>query len=317
MEKYMKKSTYFILTLIALTVLFSSCTTVCPANMGQTVFYDEAPKSVVKKVSGYESVTILGYNSSLGLDTESMDSYLGGKKLNISETNDTLLSGALDSATITVDDGTIPFPVGNRINSYDKDLLAALEESSFTLVNKEALLSTEAYQKISEVNRDEKFKKAGLVSYDVADGYHATYTRNVDGSENIINNFKKSLLESGADFGVIVVERPYLRLHNNHGLVEEYMTKCTPYYTVATKKTFYLIKPSLGNQDFFKQTIIAESGNRHYVENAEENPFIRKSIYTPEMLVEDQKTWMSEMDDASTLANSEFVKWLSSLKNEG
>jgi len=43
---------------------------------------------------------------------------------------------------------------------------------------------------------------------------------------------------------------------------------------------------------------------------------LRKNIYTPEMLVEDQKTWMSEMDEASKTANSEFVKWLNSLKTE-
>ena len=311
----MKKKHYLVI-IAALTAIFSSCTTVCPANEGQSVFiYEEETKSVTKKVADYNSVVVLGYNSSHGLDTENLDEYMGSKKLTLAETNKALLSGEITADSISFDDGSIPFPVGNKINEYDRNLLEELQASRFSLIDKDSLLSTAAYQKVSEVNRDEKFIEAGMVPFAVAEDYHMTYDRSqFDGKETVVNNFKKSLEESGADFGIIVVEKPYVRVHNSHGLVEEYMTKCTPYYTVATRNSYYLIRPKTMNQTLFEQTIIAESDTRHYLENSEENPFTRKSIYTQEMIAEDQKNWLTDMDEASKKANHAFVEWLDSLK---
>ncbi|MBF9016372.1 MULTISPECIES: hypothetical protein [unclassified Oceanispirochaeta] len=310
----MKLRTYVLMLAALMAVGLSSCTTICPANEGQTVFFEEGPKSVTKKVADYNSVVVLGYNSTMGMETEDLDEYMGGSKLGLSDTNDFLLSN--DVKVEFAED--LPYPIGEKINGYESTLLSELENAKFTLIDKDTLLSTKAYQKVSKPIRDEEFAESGLASVNVAEGYNTTFRFPdlMNNTETVVNSFKASLEESGADFGVIVAERPYLRVHNNHGLVKEFMTKCTPYYTVATKNTYYLIQPKTMNQVLYAQTFVAESGNRHLLENAEENPLFRKGIYTQEMVEEDKTTWMEEVTAASTEAHKAFVKWLDSLKEE-
>ncbi|QEN08976.1 hypothetical protein EXM22_13590 [Oceanispirochaeta crateris] len=310
----MKFRVYSLFLATAIIFSLSSCATTCPANEGQNVFFDEAPRSVAKKVADYESVVVLGYNSTMGLETAKLDDYMGNSKLSFSDTNDFLVS---NDVKIDFNAEEIPFPIGDQINAQEKVLLDELQNTTFKIIDKKTLLSTDAYNKVSKPIRNEEHAESGLASINVADGYHTTFQFPgfMNDTESVVNMFKASLEESGADFGIIVAERPYIRVHNDHGLVEEYMTKCTPYYTVATRNTYYLIQPKTLNQVLHPQTFIAESGNRHLLEDPAENPLLRKGIYTPEMVEKDKETWMSEVADASALAHKSFVDWLNALNN--
>jgi len=308
----MKMRMYAVLLVVVLVTVLGSCATTCPANDGQTVFYDEAPRSVGKNVAEFDSVVVLGYNSTMSLETAALDSHMGNNKLGFSETNEFLTS---NDAKIDFSAEEHPFAVGDRINDQEAVLLSELQNANFTVVDKNTLLATDAYGKVSKPIRDPGHTESGLATINVADGYHTTYQfpSLTNDTESVVNMFKPSLEESGADFGIIVVERPYLRIHN-HGMVEEFLTKCTPYYTVSTRNTYYLIQPKTFNQVLHGQTFIVESENRHYLENAEENPFFRKGIYTHEMVEADKKTWMDEVAAASAAAHKAFIEWLNALK---
>ena len=263
----------------------------------------------------FETAVILGYNSTPGLETEQLDEKMGSVKLGMTDTDKALISGIGSGGLEVAKD--VPYPVGDRINTYDQSLLTKMEDAPFALITKEELLSAEAYQKVSEPVRDEMAIEKGLVAISVADGYHTTYEfpTLTNNREGVVNTFKKSLEESGADFGIIAVQKPFMRVHQE-SLIEQYMKKCTPYYTVANRIEYYLIRPKTLNQELFKKVIVAESDNRHFLKNPDENPFFRKNIYTPEMVAEDEKDWMSDLDVATEKAHTEFVNWLKSQKSE-
>ncbi len=256
------------------------------------------PPSVVNELQSAKTVAVLGYNTSKGLDDRLLDDFIR--------------SGIFDidlSVDMSLED-TIKFPVGSMVDAHDSEFIRELGNTRYTVIPKETVLSSPAYQAI-------KGDPAGtLANVNAATGYTLTYQfdnwmdqRSGSSSANrvpapgqLVNNFREVLEELGADLGIIVVEKPYVRTQHYALFPHQWIHKKEPYFAVATSTTYYLIRPATINQVLYSKHIIMDSDTQ----------YLRKG-YTQEMRSDDEVNFLDQYADASRKNRAAFIEWLNGI----
>lgn len=284
MYKHMTKALGVALALIAIT----SC-----ASLGGGSKEKPLPASIVKELKEAKTIAVLGYNSSKALDDRLVD---GAIKAPLMEIKLEIVDARGDK-----------FPIGNRINSYEQDFLAKIAKGPYKVIDKNKVFAAAEYKAIKgDVNSD-------LNNVNVAKGYTLTYkfdnwmdnaksssTSNlVPALGELVNVYKKTLEELGADLGIIVVEKPYIYVKNYALIPDQLFYKKQNYFTVASSTTYYIVKPSTFNQVLHARSFFTTSGTEYVLKG-----------YTKDQLKIDEPGFIEEYDMASKANHDNFVAWL-------
>lgn len=248
----------------------------------------EPTNRVTRSLQEAQTVAVLGYNTSRGLD-------------------DRLLNNAIDSSfglSISVEEKPgDKFPVGDRVNRYDETFRRLLrEEGPYELIAKDAVVSSSAYQEIVGDPSDEMLSNVNAAENYTLTYQFATFMDNQDDvpmSGELVNRYKATLEELGADLGIIVVEKPYVRVQNYALIPDELFNGKEDYFAVAGQTTFYIIRPAAGNQVIFAPTFLDQSDQRYMTDD-----------YTEAQRQEDQNSFLSQYDAVSASNQERFVRWL-------
>ncbi|HKL86066.1 MAG TPA: hypothetical protein VJ861_07015 [Treponemataceae bacterium] len=280
----MKKTIWQFLLFVGLVGALTSC-----ASMGTP---REVLASEFEELREAKTIAVLGYNTSKGLDDRLLDN--------------AIKSPLFELKLEIVDDRGVRFPVEGRVNTYDSNFLAAMKESAFTMVPKSAVLNSVAYKKIKGDPTSE------LSNVNVAKGYTVTYefdnwmdnsnasvANRVPAGGKLVDLYKKTLEELGADLGIIVVEKPYVYTKNYALIPDQLIHKKESFFAVAVVTNYYIVRPSTGNQVLWNKTIQTISDNQYPLKG-----------YTPDQRKEDEAFFLEQYDVISKQNNVQFIEWL-------
>jgi hypothetical protein len=280
------KHTVLVAGLVAAAVLaLGSCATT--DNVGTWV-PDPRP-AVVEELQEARTVVVLGYNSSIGLDDRTLD--------------DRFSSGGFGLSISVEEDVNDRHPVGDRINGYEAEFMELLTElGPYEVVDKETLFAADSYARLPEVHADDP-----LSNVLVADGYRLTYEFNnfMDGTDSIpnegevVNNYAAILEEVGADLGIIVVEKPWVRVRTFALIPDQLINKMESYFAVAGSTTYFIILPRDINKELYSPTFLDQSDTRYLLKG-----------YTAEQQEQDEVTFLDQYGAVSTSNHRRFVEWL-------
>lgn len=282
----MKKSIGKILLFSGIVIALTSC-----ASLGGGA-EKPLPASIVKELKEAKTVAVLGYNTSKGLDDRLLD--------------EAIKAPLFEIKLEIVDARGEKFPIGGRVNTYDANFLASMKEGPYKLISKSSVLNSTAYKKIKGDPTSE------LSNVNAAKGYTLTYqfdnwmdkasetrANKVPSGGQLVNAFKETLEELGADIGIIVVEKPYMYVQRYSLIPDQLFFKKQQYFTVASLTTYYIVKPSTFNQVLHQKTFRTFSDTQYILKG-----------YTPDQRKEDEVTFLEQYDTVSKKNHAEFFTWL-------
>ncbi len=257
-------------------------------NVGEWV--PEPRDPVVEELQEAETVVVLGYNSSYGLDDRLLD--------------DAVSSGGFGLSISVEEDVNDRHPIGDRINEYEANFMELLTElGPYEVVDKETLFASSEYQDLPEIQEEDL-----LSNVLVADGYRMTYefnnfmddTDSVPNEGRVMNNFAAIMEDVGADLGIIVVEKPWVRVRRFALIPDKLLNGMESYFAVAGSTTYFFIRPRNGNKELYSPTFLDQSETRYLLDD-----------YTTEQREEDEGDFLDQYDAVSASNHQRFVDWLS------
>ncbi len=287
-RKDMKRLIGFVL--LALIVLLGSCSSLRDGKEQRT------PKSVVSTLQSARRVAVLGYNTSHGLDDRLLDNAVSSPMFDI-------------KIDLSLDRGP-KFPVGDRVDAYDRDFLEMMKTGPFELVARADILSSPAYGSIKgDPDMD-------LNNVNAAEGYTLTYqfdnwmdksqsqsaANSVPERGQLVNSYKATLEALDADIGIIVVQKPWVRTHHYALIPDRLFKRKKNYFAVGTTAHYYLVVPQTMNQVLYQKTIYTESDVQYLLKG-----------YTQKQREIDEVQFLEQLDSVVEKSHTEFLGWINSV----
>lgn len=257
-----------------------------------------------KELATADTLAVLGFNTTLGINDYALDDFMDE-------------GFSLSNITVTVEiEDDQRFPINKaRVNAHEQQLLKALDGTNFSFVDKKKVINADAYKKFNKFyvvgstdkNISDKELREDAYAHSqevlVADGYNVTY----DDAEKKIYDMATApssavLEEVGAEYGLIIVEKPFVQTQNYSIIPEKLIYKKQPYSTMALRTYYYIVKKGMIGTSVVGYKIVYNDGKKN----------IRKT-YTTKERKEDAKNYLDDYDALSEKNNAEFVEWLNSI----
>lgn len=297
-----KKNVLFLSGLLGVLLLFASCQSMEPKEAWES---DDTSAKAGKVLAKADTLAVLGFNTALGVEDHALDDFMDE-------------DFSLSNVTLTVEfEGDQRFPIEKaQVNAHEQQLLSALAESNFSFVDKKTVINAEAYKKFNKFyvvgstdkNATEQELREDAYAHSqevlVADGYNVTYN-NV---ENRIYDMATApsagaLEEIGAEYGIIVMEKPFIQLKHYSFIPEQLIYKKQQYSTMALRTYYYVVKKGMIGTSVVGYKIVYNDGKKNL-----------QDTYTTAERTEDAKNYLDDYDTLSEKNNAEFVSWLNTIK---
>jgi len=269
--------------------LLASC-----ASLGGGSKEKAPPASVVTALKEAKTIAVLGYNTSKGLDDRLLD--------------DAIKSSLFDISLEISIQNDLKFPIGKRVDTLDADFLKKLGDAKlYNVVPKSKVTGSAAYKKIKGD------PAMDINNVNAAKGYTLTYQfdnfmdeaksgSSIPTSGQVVNGYKDTLEEIGADLGIIVVQKPFMIDHTYALIPDQLINKKQPYFATGTRTYYYIVRPALGNQVIYTKVIQNESDTKYIIKG-----------YTPAQRKVDEVDFLDQYGPVAELNHDKFIAWLADI----
>lgn len=296
-----RKNVLVLSSLLAVLLLLASCQSMEPKESWES---SDTSAKASKALAKADTLAVLGFNTALGVYDRSLDDFMD--------------EGFSSKITLTVEfEGDQRFPINKaRVNAHERQLLKALADSNFSFVDKKTVINSDAYKKFNKVyvvgstdkNATDKELREDAYAHSqevlVADGYNVTYNNVENRIYDIATAPSSGVLEEvGAEYGLIVVEKPFVQIKNYSVIPEQLIYKKLPYSTMALRTYYYIVKKGMIGTSVVGYKIVYNDGKKNLQET-----------YTTAERTEDAKNYLDDYDVLSEKNNAEFIEWLNSIK---